>query len=400
VVPTEKRTDYMALYYAFTSIIGGSSQLGGGFLLEWSQRLQGTVWGISLDPFIPLFVANLTLPLISLFLLRTIREERGMGAGEFAGIFLRGNPFMAMSSLVRYHLARDEHSTVLMTEQLGQAKSPLTVDELLEALEDPRFNVRFEAIISIARMPPDPRLMAALVQILEGSELALTVVAAWALGRLGDAHAVDPLRRALDSDYRSVRAHAARALGALRAGEVAPIMLDRLETETDRGLQMAYASALGNLHVDQATPMLLALLAQTENKGARMEIALSLARIVGDEYHFIRLARQARADIATATAQELTSLHRRLDRRHFSPDVFTDLEACELMLAQGELDQGCRRLGAAIGLLPRHISSPAGIQILDACATQLAEHGDQHVECLILALHVLAVGRAIHQPNP
>ena len=78
--------------------------------------------------------------------------------GEFAGIFLRGNPFLAMTSMIRFHLARDEHATVLSTERLGQAKSPLSVDELLEALEDPRFNVRFEAVISIGRMPPDPRL--------------------------------------------------------------------------------------------------------------------------------------------------------------------------------------------------------------------------------------------------
>jgi hypothetical protein len=45
-------------------------------------------------------------------------------------------------------------------------------------------------------MPPDPRLIDALVEILEGSELALTVVAAWALGRLGDMRACEPLHRA------------------------------------------------------------------------------------------------------------------------------------------------------------------------------------------------------------
>ena len=44
-----------------------------------------------------------------------------------------------------------------MTERLGVARSPLTVDELLLALHDPRFPVRFEAIVSIARRRPDPR---------------------------------------------------------------------------------------------------------------------------------------------------------------------------------------------------------------------------------------------------
>ncbi len=171
------------------------------------NRFQASVGIFTIDPFVPLFVLNIVLPLISLFLLRSIHEEKGVGVGQFTGIFLRGNPFLAMSSMMRFHLARDEHSTVLMTERLGQAKSKLTVDELLAALEDPRFNVRFEAIVSIARMPADPRLIDALVEILEGSELALTVVAAWALGRLGDQHAIEPLRRSFISSYRSIRAH-------------------------------------------------------------------------------------------------------------------------------------------------------------------------------------------------
>ncbi len=290
VVPPAKRSDYMALYYAWTGIVGGISQIGGGRLLDFTQDISGQWWIFTLDPYVPLFLANIFAPFVSFFLLRAVHEEKGVGVGQFAGIFLRGNPFLAMTSLVRFHLARDEHSTVLMTEQLGQAKSPITVDELLEALEDPRFNVRFEAIISIARMPPDPRLRQALVEILDGSELALTVVAAWALGRLGDKEAIDPLRRALDSDYRSVRAHSARALGALGAREIAPTLLERLDEESDKGLQMAYASALGNLQTTEAAPKLLELLAATDNKGARMELALTIARILGDEHNFITSA--------------------------------------------------------------------------------------------------------------
>ena len=115
--------------------------------------------------------------------------------GQFAGIFLRGNPFLAMSSMIRYYLARDERAAVQVTERLGRARSPLTVDELLEALEDPRYNVRFEAVISIARMPPDPRLRVALEEVLDGSELALSAVAAWALGRLGDPQALNHCAR-------------------------------------------------------------------------------------------------------------------------------------------------------------------------------------------------------------
>jgi MFS family permease len=391
VVPPHKRTDYMALYYAWIGIVGGISQISGGVLLQLTQGLSGEWWVFQIDPYTPLFLASLVLPFVAFILLRQVHEDRAVSMGQFAGIFLRGNPFLAMSSMIRYHLARDEHSTVLMTERLGQAKSKLTVEELLEALEDPRFNVRFEAIISIARMPPDPRLIEALVQILEGSELALTVVAAWALGRMGEDHAIEPLRRALDSPYRSVRAHAVRALGALHDRELAPLLIGRLEQEVDKGLQMAYASALGNIRAAEATPQLLALLARTENKGARLELALSLARIVGDEHYFIQLVRQVRADPGTAMSQAVTIWRRRLDKK--SP-MDAALLSCETCLAHGDLDQGSHLLAQVIGNLPtppgQHVPvEQAARQILAECARQMNETGVEHLEYVLLALHTL-----------
>ncbi|MCB0117005.1 MAG: HEAT repeat domain-containing protein [Caldilineaceae bacterium] len=331
---------------------------------------------------------NIILPLISLFLLRTIREERGVGVGTFTGIFLRGNPFMAMSSMIRFHLACDEHSTVLMTEQLGQAKSALTVDELLEALEDPRFNVRFEAIVSIARMPADQRLIDALVAILEGSELALTVVAAWALGRLGDKRAIEPLHHSLDSSYRSVRAHTARALGALGDEAIAPMLAERLASEEDKGLQMAYASALGNLHAVDAVPQLLELLAQTANTGARLELALTLARIIGDEHSFVSLLRQLRSDPGTATSQALNT-YRKRHAKQLDRAVLSAMIACEEALARGEIDQGCRQLGALIPDLPLGSMGEARATILRECGAQLVASGGEHVEYILLAIHAL-----------
>lgn len=392
VVPPQKRTDYMALYYAFTGIVGGTSQLFGGQLLDASQGLSGQVGIFTLDPYVPLFALNIILPLISFFLLRTIREEHAVGVGQFTGIFLRGNPFLAMSSMIRFHLARDEHSTVLMTERLGLARSPLTVDELLEALEDPRFNVRFEAIISIARMPPDERLIDALVEILEGSELALTVVAAWALGRQGHPRAVEPLRRSLNSSYRSVRAHSARALGALGDRESAPVLLERLKQETDKGLQMAYASALGNLQWVEAIPQLLQLLARTENKGARLELALTLARMIGGEHSFISLLRQLRNDPGTATAQALNTYRRRNEKK-LDKAVVANLITCEETLARSELDQGCRLFGQLIQKLPLESMGEERASILRECGLQLATSGAEHTEYIVLAIHALLLAR-------
>ena len=181
-----------------------------------------------------------------------------------------------------------------MTERMGQTKSPLTVDELLEALRDPRFNVRVEAVITIARMNSDPRLIEALCKLVDGTELSLSTIAAWALGRMGDESALPMLRKGLNSDYRSIRAHCARALGTLGDTYITPMLLERLQSETDKGLRVAYASALGQLRSPEAIDTLFSILDSTENEGARLELALSLARMTGHEQPFVRLLRHSR----------------------------------------------------------------------------------------------------------
>ncbi|MCA9871701.1 MAG: HEAT repeat domain-containing protein, partial [Anaerolineae bacterium] len=165
--------------------------------------------------------------------------------------------------------------------------SPLTVEELLEALEDPRFAVRFEAVVAITRAGSDPRLVDALARVMEGPEPALSTLAAWALGRLGDPAGGAALEKGLDSRYRSVQAHSSRSLGVLNNRVVVPEILQRLQDETDPGLQLAYASTLGQMQVEEATTRVLALLDAASNSSSRAELALAVARIVGDEAHFI-----------------------------------------------------------------------------------------------------------------
>jgi Na+/melibiose symporter-like transporter len=392
VVPPVKKMEYMALHYAWIGVIGGASQLLGGYILDASAGLEGELLGLPVDPYTPLFVLGFVLTIVTTLLLEGMRADNVYGVGQFAGLFFRGNPFQAVGALVRYYQAKDERAIVAMTERLGGAKSPLAVDELVETLRDPRFNVRMEAIISIARMPPHPRLTEALVEVLNGTELALKAVAAWALGRMGDERALAPLRVALDSPYHSIRAHAARALGALHDRSLIPELLARLETESDKGLQMAYASSLGNLHAVEAVGPLLALLERTQNPGARLELALSLARITGNEHVFINLVRQTRADPATAAAQAVDGLRRRLERNKRIPrTALAELAAAGDAFARGAMALGIERLAAGLGQLPKGTFGEPGHTILQACLVQLQASGVEHPEYLLLALHLLEV---------
>ncbi len=394
LVPRAKRADYMALHYGWVGLVGGLSNVTSGRLLDLSAGVSGELFGLTIGPYFPLFAGAFVLGLVGTVPLGRVRAESAVGVREFAGLFLHGNPVQAMGSLIRYHRARDEEAVVSTTEGMGQAKSPLAVDELLEALSDPRFNVRFEAIISIARMDPDERLMEALIETLESPDPAFSVMAAWGLGRMGDRRAIEPLRRALKSDYRSVRAHSARSLGTLGDAGILDPLLQRLSAETDAGLQIAYSSVLGKLQTVEATDHLLRLLRQSVDDRSRWELALAVARIVGDEHHFVRLFRHRESDVGSTASGVVTELLQTLaqsgvddeDLRRLGVDCRDALEAEDLL-------QGLPLLSSLIKLLPAEAYEENARRVLEHCAEAMDEYGSERIEYALLALHVVAAGK-------
>ena len=403
VVPPEKKSGYLALHFAWIGIVAGGSQLAGGLLLDGTEWLTTNVLRSPVDSYLPLLILSTLLSFASLLLLNKMRADNTVGMGEFAGIFLRGNPFRAVSSLVRYnYFTRTEPEAVAATERLGQTQSALTVDELLECLVDPRFHVRSEAIVSIARMRPHPRLTDALVRLLNGNEVALSVAAAWALGRIRDPRALEPLRHALDSPYRSIRTHAIRALGAMGDAESVPHLLASLPLETDLGLCMAYASALGNLGVTEAIPQILKLLETMENEGARTELALDLARIVGNEAEFVQLVRQTRADAGTTLCNVMSALHKGLahtpqkgNRASLPNEASATANLVELLTRcadQWAADQqkaaiySTRQIAQL--LAPSCRTQPVS-EVLTTCIEQLATPGDDKMVYVLLIAHLL-----------
>lgn len=383
IVPPEKKSDYMALYYAWIGVVGGLSQLVGGWLLLVFADLSGQFLSITMDPYTPLFLLGLVLPVISLVVLHRIQMEDEVGVGQFTGIFFRGNPFLAVESMIRYHLAKNEHAVVLSTEKLGRARSLLTFEELLESLQDPRFNVRFEAILAIGRNRPDERLINALADILHNSDPALSVMAAWALGRMGSKAGHEPLRKALDSGYRSIRAHSARSLATLEDESVAGLLRQRLEEEPDRGLRIAYAAALGQLGDTAATPIILSLLNEASDSMARSELALALARLTGDENGYIHMLRQVRKDMDTAVSQVVQAQSKKWPA---ASDLIT---GCAAAFSLGQYDEGIKTLiQLAEAALDRPLPEPDKL-ILQESITRLLQYGVDRQEYLLLTLHIL-----------
>ncbi|MCJ7701361.1 MAG: MFS transporter [Anaerolineales bacterium] len=391
IVPPEKKIGYLALYATWTGLTGGLSLLAGGLLVQVSAGLSGKFSIFILDPFTGLFLIGFLLMILSIQLLRAVQGDAQFTLDEFANLFLHGNPFMAVTSMIRHHLTNDERGTIVATTRLAETRSPLVVEELLESLNDPRLGVRMEAVIAISHTQPDPRLTEALTNLLPGTELALSVVAAWALGRLGDPSAIAALQESLNSPYYMIQAYAARALGALGDHQSAPVFLERLRDETDKGVQMAYAAALGKLKAREAAGLLLETLQGTQNQGARLELALSLARLVGDEEYFIKLLYQTRAATGTGTAlsQNINVLRKKIEKNQYEDDLHDLLLESGDAFAREDLDRGVIALSYIIQIHPQNGINPHADLILQACASHFEEGGAAQIEYILLALHTL-----------
>ena len=390
VVPPAQSPAYMALYYAWAGIAGGLGQLLGGWLVDASSGLEGQ-WGfVHYDAYTFLFLLGMVLPLISYWIFKRVRADSPVTGRQFAGLFLRGNPLVALESLVRYHRARDERAAVAVTERLGSTRSPLTVEELIEALHDPRFFVRFEAVVSMARHGSDPRLTDSLIETLEGDEPALSTIAAWGLGRLGDRRALAALRRGLEARYRSVQAHCARSLGNLGDRTVLPLLLERLRTADDIGLQMAFASALGRLQATEAVPLLLDLLCTADSDDARTEFALALARILDQEYEFVQMLRKTRSDPGTVLSQKIADLRGKLLKaERCPPELERALDTAAETFAQGDLEEGIRQLDEALQLLPEDYPGGIADPVVSECLKRMEQYGPQRLEYVLLVLLAL-----------
>ena len=73
LVPPERRTEYMAIYYAWIGLIGGFGPLIAGAALDHFQGLRGAWWVLSFDPYSPLFLTGLLFLGASVFLLARLQ---------------------------------------------------------------------------------------------------------------------------------------------------------------------------------------------------------------------------------------------------------------------------------------------------------------------------------------
>lgn len=387
-MPADKKSSYTAVYYAWYSLVGGLAPLLAGQVLELARGVRADFFLVTIDSYTPLFLLSFAFLAVGLAAVNRLNSDEATPFRRFAGMFVRGNPIRALESLIQYNFAGDEVTRIATTERMGDAKNPLSTRELVEALRDPSFNVRFEAIHSIGRMPPEPELVEALITLLEEGESELTFIVIHSLGRLGHPQAIPALRKLLFSGYHIIEADSARALAMLGDTESIPYFLEKFRNEPNQVLRIAYASALGKLRASGVSGELFALLRQTEVETLRGEIGLALARLAGDERYYMQQWRSIQANPSTATAQAVLALQK-LAKQNGCNNLTLLISHCAENFAQADLAQGAILLNEIICEVLRAKPTPPLNCILQECGNNLAEFGPTRLEFILLSLHTL-----------
>jgi HEAT repeat protein len=244
IVPDRRKTHYMSIFCAWMGASNGMGQLLAGQSMDLATGVTGHVMGLSVNPYTFLFLFSILMLVVGLILQRGVDADGSMPAGQFVAMFFQGNPLTAMESLFRYSRAGRDIDRVRIIRRLGNTRSPLSADELADALADLSFNVRYEAVVAIARSRHSAQLTSELIETLIGGQPELSIEAAWALGRIGGRSALGPLRWTFSSGGPLLQLRSARALASLGDQSIVPELKRRIDSEPDLALRRAYASTL------------------------------------------------------------------------------------------------------------------------------------------------------------
>ena len=400
LIPQTHRTSYIALNTCMGGLMVGSGPLWAGWVLDKLSFLNTHIGPISVDQHTPFFVGLILCVIIAAWLMGGLPARGGVGVRQFANLFFQGNPLATASGLVAFRYAGLEEKRVAIVERLGATRSPMSVQELIEALEDPSFSVRYEAIISVARTVRDPRLTEALIKLLRGADPGLQMAAVWALGRVGGDTAAPVLRQLLDSPYRSMRAQVARSLGMLGDVASAPRLLEMFQNETDPALRVAYGSAVASLGRRDAIPGLLALLRELgsapENEHRRREVSLAVATIIGRDDAALRLWRRLHDEPGDTLGGVMLAIQLRLAQSRVSkmePRAMRELvERCAYAFAAGEMEKAVASLRSIMDAVHATPFAPEAWTVLTEMQRAMNQGGIAQGEYVMLAVHALHVG--------
>lgn len=396
LIPADKKMLYLPIQITCSAAVIGISPLLAGFILDHIPNFSRNLGWFHLDPYSPFFIFAAIMIFAAACVFWTIPTGNVIPVSTFAGMFVQGNPIAAVQAIISHQYAAQEGKRIIAIERLGQTNSPLGIEELISSLFDPSFNVRYEAIVSVARTRAHPRLTEAMIRVLTQGTPELRAAAAWALGRMGDKNAIPSLELMLDSPYPMLRSRTARALGTLNHTAGATKILAMFHEEADPGIAVGYVSALAILGQDQVVGQMLDFLEHVQDQAIREETALAISSLLGKDIQAMRLWRRMFTEPGDTLGGIMMSMRKRLIHPHVAhadiEELKQTIDKCTRSLSMEHYEEGLAELRQIILGVRSSAYSPLAQIVFKKVEPALEKYGVSRVEYLFLAVHTLHVG--------
>ena len=397
-IPPSSKEAYTTVQYSTDGIIGGSMTFLAGFMLTWLQNNSVHLFGTRLDSFEVLFVVAALITAASAIAFSMLKEEGAISVRDLLSHFSTGSTVRALWSIYVYGSQTSEDRRRDLAYGFGSMGSPLAKQELIEALRDPSFDVRHEAIRSLGHLEPHADIVSALVTVLHFDGLVeLQYAALSSLGRLRALTSAEEVAVFLDNDNPLLRARAIRSLGEMRYAAALDRVRDLLHNDPDLDCRLAAVSALGKYKDRESMPGLLAIYReQATDVGAMSEprskvVLLAIAKIIGREESFSQNWRREQKDPGYAMPQLMIRLARRLkDRPGGSPHS----DAIRAAVSESQRAGLASVLAAICEARPqiaasRHENTPLVVEMIDVLKGMDPPHPAAIILLAIAAYQVL-----------
>ncbi|MFA6471296.1 MAG: MFS transporter [Candidatus Latescibacterota bacterium] len=199
-----------------------------------------------------------------------------------------GNPFLFVFYSLALLVAKTEDSRAQAIIGLGKSRSPLALEMLTEALDDPVPRVRKNAALSLGKIKSVSALPL-LVAELEDRESDLRCEAAEALGKIGNKYALPYLFRALDDNDARVRNVSVTALAEIGGDSVRETLISKFSGPYDSDMFPTLADGLSRLGVTEIVEPVMSRIGNYQSIVLRLQLLNSVCRLLGAGNAFYRI---------------------------------------------------------------------------------------------------------------
>lgn len=312
------RTSYFAGWSCAIFLAYAIAPLFGSALVEWLEPVHYNWLGFDIGNLQIIFLISAGIMVIPNLLLRAVQDSKDTTSRELLGQVGRGNLVGYLYNALVFDWARNDRNRARAIRQMGRSRSPMALDQLIQALSDANPDVRRQAAHGLGETGAQEAITP-LLDELRDQDSDIRGEAAEALGKIGDHNVIDPLIEALDDHDTRVQISAIRALADMGNSEARELLFWKFADKFNRATFPTLADVLGAKRDLRMVRPTLERLKHFRSPAIRLQLLNAVCRALGARRRFYRLISQDPLTRATSLDEMIKNTRQTLRKDRIIP---------------------------------------------------------------------------------